>query len=157
MDDNTAKVLLATLPALVTGLLTWRLTRRSEERLYSNKWWDRKAQTYDSIMGALTEISFVTTHWHDHVLGHIKLTDGYQTELIKRRGEAVDTLRKLAGTGDFLITLVAAESLRKTANSLDLDLGIGDQMAEVEKDSEAVEKCMAVIKAEAKTDLKITR
>jgi hypothetical protein len=30
-------------------------------------------------------------------------------------------------------------------------------MAEVEKDSEAVEKCMAVIKAEAKADLRITR
>lgn len=53
--------------------------------------------------------------------------------------DAVLTIKKLSASGDFLITSIAADALRKAASSLDVDLGVGDPMADIQKDIKAVD------------------
>lgn len=81
MDDNTAKVLLAVLPATVTGLLTWHLTSRSQKLFYPQKWWERQAQAYDNIMGALGDLDLVLGEWEQYFTHQILLSEEYRADL----------------------------------------------------------------------------
>jgi len=154
MDQNTANVLLATVPAGVSAVITYLVTRHQYSAHFTQRWWERKAQTYDAIMGALGRIDFVLGEWEQHFTLGIRLSEEYQSTLAAQRTEAIEVLKKLGATGDFLITEPAAVALRKAAGVLDLDLGFSDGMSEVEKDLKAVAACLATIKAEAKADLR---
>ncbi len=156
MDDNTAKVLLATVPAVISAGVTWTIMRHSR-RLYGHQqWWERKAKAYDNVVGALADLNLVLSEWEPHFASLVRLSDEYQTQLSTKRGEAVHTIKRLATTGDFLITDVAAAALLKLADSLGEDTETGSVIDEIARDSRAVESCIAIVKAEAKRDLQFS-
>ena len=155
MDDNTARVLLATLPSIVTGFLTWHITRRSERQHYAKQWWERKSQAYTDAMGALSDADFVIDVWHGRLVFGYNFSDEYKATLHKRLAAAASTIKKLAGTGRFLISDDAATALHVIAVRLDYPFSDYDEMDDIEKDLKAVATCMDTVKAAAAVDLKI--
>jgi hypothetical protein len=156
MDDNTAKVLLATVPAAISAAVTWVVTRTSQKRFYAQRWWERKAQTYDTIVENLSSLHLIFSELVGQERGEFGLSDAYRAELDTKLIESSAVIRKLARTSDFLITPIAAAALSKLAIRLDIMPDPSDFAEFFESQRRNVEQAAEIVKAEALADLKVS-
>ncbi len=113
MDDNTAKVLLAVVPATISAFVTWHLTKTSERAQRSQRWLERKAAAYTDAVEALSIVEASLSESLMDVEFSTSLVEPHKTEDARRYRTALEKLAIAANSGEFLLTNEASHELRR--------------------------------------------
>ena len=151
MSDFTQGIMITLVPALIVSIVTAYLTVRLSMRQFcSQRWWEKKAEAYSSIVEHLAFIQF----YHEQHLSEIEgpnlppdsqkhLNDGYR--------QAKESLSKARATGTYIISDDASAALQKLF--VQLDKQYESWLDEAENDLEAVKQCIQEMKQCAKCEL----
>ena len=138
------------LVAIITSVVTVRLSVRA---FSSQRWWERKADAYSSIINALSqELAAAWRILDAEERGQSGAPDG--TEARTRRREAQLRLHEAASEGAFFISESAAKHLDKLRVALaGIDIPGGGLYEHVEAEYAALDTCLAGIRECAHRDL----
>lgn len=129
MNDTIQQILVALVPSIITAILTALLAvRLSIRQFHSQRWWEKKAETYSTILERLSELQFtIGEFWEDVVLGRgIGPSTGPSEEdlrLGKMHQEARVAVSKAAAMGSFIVSSEAAGVLEKLQRELQTEEG----------------------------------
>jgi hypothetical protein len=133
----------------------WLAVRLSLRQFRSQKWWERQQEAYTTLLESLSVIlNFYETHFDALIHG-----EGWRpgSDVFQRLKDARYQLEKYSAIGAYLISDEASEALRlyhrKTYRA---DEGCDEDKYFQILSSEAA-KCIHVLKAEAKKELKTAR
>jgi hypothetical protein len=147
-------ILIALVPALVVSIITAYVTvRLSLRQFYSQRWWERKAETYSSIIEHLSYLYYYLAEWEAENLNERKLGPGTKRELSEGYRKSRESLTKAAAIGSYIVSDNAANSLKELLRELNKYDPEGNLGADIERHYTAVEKCIAKIREEAKFSL----
>lgn len=154
MDTNTANVLLATVPAAISALVTWAVTFFSMRDNRQQQWRERKIQAYADVVRAISLLHSYETEHKAEMEGQTKLPHTYKNHIENQFADAMEILRHQRGAGGFLLTPVAAIAVTKLVSHLDI-LG-GDPTPDGCAGSlKAIDKAKYVVLKEAARDLNV--
>jgi len=108
-------VLLSLIPVIAVAFLTVRLSLR---QFYSQKWWEKKIETYSSIIGDLSNLLYCVGELFDEAWGIKEFNDNRNRALSKNYIKSIESLKKAVSLGAFIIS----EKVFKELNSLTLIL-----------------------------------
>ena len=152
MSELTQGILIALVPALVVSIVAAYVTvRLSMRQFYSQRWWEKKAEAYSTIIEHLSYLHYYLGEWERELMGLKTLSEGTKKELSESYRKSRESLIKAAATGSYIISDNAAKSLAELLHVLDIQ--DPDWYAEIRRHYNAVEKCIAVIREEAKASL----
>jgi len=153
------QILITLVPSALTAVLTAILTvRLSISQFHSQKWWERKADTYSSIFERLSELQFtIREYWDDFVrtwgrVGPSPKPSEEDLRLAKMHQEAKAAVSKAAATGAFIISSEVARVLEKLQEELEREEG-GDPALDYERWDKALKAAIGSIRKLAKEDL----
>ena len=146
------------LPALVVAAFTaWLTVRLALNRFYTERWWERKANTYSELLVALHDI---VRHGDEFLRSYREgdiLVPEYKDRLAAKSQEGSSRLAREAALGSFVVSTKAADLLEQCRKELWGD-DPNDSIDEmIERSTEAARKCLVALNAEAKRDLRIPR
>lgn len=138
--------------ALATALVTtWMILRG----YYSQRWWEKKADTYQGIIEHLTFLKYDLLEMVDQHLGIKKPTLEKMEEMAKAHRQATRGIEQAAASGGFLITEEAAEVLRKLTREIGSGNFGNDLVGQLQSDLEAVSDALDSFKQTALKDLHV--
>lgn len=108
MKDILINAAAAVLIAVISAFVTVKLSLR---RFYSEKWWERKAKSYESIMEALHHMKKYCDEQVIAAIEDTKISETREQELEKRRKDAADEVSKAIDIGSFIISDEAVQLL----------------------------------------------
>jgi hypothetical protein len=109
IDQMLVSLIPSVLVAVITAVLTVRLSLRS---FYSQKWWERKADSYSAIMQALYDVRNNLEVQRDAVERGAEIAPAYRKKLADKSTEGYEGIYRQAAMGAFTISPEAAEALR---------------------------------------------
>ena len=154
------------LSGLVAAWITYWLSRR---RFIGERWWDRKADAYGSIIGSLVELMhsldvMIEQHGFRRELGTKDFDEAYEVGEAGYR-EIVARLERVVTEGDYVISRKAASALSEFIVGLatagpdripdfgnPFDDWLGDHLRERR---DVVRSYLEAIRAEAQSDLRV--
>lgn len=155
MSELTGQILVAFIPSLLTAVLTaFIAVRLSIRQFHSQRWWEKKAETYSAILERLSELQFTLS---EYLADWEKVRD-IGPERAKRlhilSEDARISIAKAAAMGSFIVSDEAARVLEKLRMELDTEDGAnpGDDMG---RGYDALKEAIPKIRAEAKKDLRV--
>jgi len=158
MSEFVKGILIGLIPALVVSVLASLLTvRLSLRQFYTQRWWERKAETYSEIMKHLSTFKFLIDE-----LAFSLLTEEANSQTRKNiehgYKEEMAAIIKAAACGSYIVSDTASEALSKLLVEVYQNEWEGDNSAEaLQENGEAVKHCIEVVKSEAKKELKTER
>jgi len=148
MGDFGVSITTGLFTAIVTAVLTVRL---SIKQFRSQRWWERQLQAYTDILDALTVLdNALALHLRAAVTGS-EMPEERLKVLAEETLHSGNLLRRAAAAGDFLISDAAHKALEMVNTEDHTDQG-WYSFLEVER--ERVRHCIAVIRAEARRELR---
>jgi hypothetical protein len=144
---------------LVVGLIIAVISARvtvhfALKRFYLEKWWERKAEAYSSIIEALHHMKNYADHQMAfHERGRELPEDG-KKELSEKMRCGIAEIRKRADIGAFVISEEAVVALRTLQKDLDESTNTQDWYEHLDQWLWAVNKCLDSMRSIAKNDLK---
>ena len=143
MSDLASKIVLALLVAFVT-------VRLSIRQFASQKWWERKADAYATIIEALShELSQAFTIMDAEERGETHQRDA---AAIERSKEAQRRIGQAAAAGSFIISEEAANDLAILRREL-LGIDAHSLYEHVSGEYEVMNKCLKALRERARLDL----
>ena len=150
----------------IMSVVTYWLSRR---RFIGERWWDRKADAYGNIIGALVELAhsldaMIQENMYMQEFGKEDFVEAYEAGETKYR-EFVARLERVVTEGDYVISRKAASALSELMVGLatvgmdripgfddPFDDWLGDKLR---GERELVRSCLEAIRAEAQSDLRV--
>jgi len=142
------------LAALLASILTHWLTHR---RFIQGRWWDRKADRYENIVGSLVSMIHSLDSW-------IRAQEPDEREMgeevIKEYYEVRDQVERIVTEGDYIISERASAALSELVEVLKQEpegpiVSAWSWWNYLKDYRSAVESCLEVMRAEAKSDLRV--
>lgn len=148
---NTAAALVI---SIVTALITVQLSVR---RFYTERWWDRKIETYSSIFEELYKLKNYSDQKHEDDLGKITLTNADASRLTEQLRKSSDEINKAIEIGSFTISDESIKCLTRFRQRLRprFEDNPHFELVELSKaESEFLTECINELKSLAAKDLK---
>ncbi len=140
--------------AIVTAYLTVRL---SLKRFRTERWWERKAETYSNILESL----HLMKQYYDALiaaeLNYQEISDERGKEIWGRWKGGIEEIARVTDIGSFIVSDEAVRRLEQLQGDLDLD---GPDATKsfyefLEDQFEKIQKCLSEIREIAKEDLNV--
>ena len=144
------------LPGIIIAILTSFLTvRLSLRRFYSERWWERKAEAYSTILESLFNIKSYVDDLITSYEENTNIPVSERDKLASRWKEGHEEIKKIAAIGTFTIS----EKVYACINGLRKDLKEAKRQANLYEqlclESTALDNCLREIREFAKNDLKV--
>ena len=142
--------------AIVSAVVTVKL---SLKRFYSEKWWERKADTYATIMQSLFEMKIYCDEQIGGKMGAHALTEERTKQINILWNSGIEAIKRHRDIGSFIISKEATNKLTELTNSLDkapYSEGPFDIVELFTKQLDAINLCMDAMRIIAKKDLNIS-
>lgn len=154
MANFVIKIIEALLVAVPTAFLTARF---SLKRYYSEKWWERKIDTYTAIFNALYHMKNYCEEiiTNIEIMGEDALLKEHQNlEINNKYYKAIDEIKRVTDIGAFVVSEKTIESL-KDLDSYLRETDFVEHIIDLDQQLSSVEKCLESIRVLAKIDLKV--
>ncbi len=145
---------------VVVGLLVAVVSARvtvyfALKRFYSEKWWERKAEAYGTIIEALHHMkNYADQHMEFEMRGS-ELPEDRKKELTENFKRGHGEVRKRADVGTFVICEEAVGALVALEKDLEASGNTTDWWEHLDLEYAAVSKCLKTMRDIAKEDLRI--
>jgi len=147
---------------LVSGLVAAGITYWfSRRRFIGERWWDRKADAYGSIIGGLVELvrwlewqmKYEERRWREP---EYKPSEEALKVIYDEYKKARDRIEWAAIEGDYVVTTKAANALAELVEVLKVGPGITtDWWGWFDSCCGKAESCLEIVRAEARSDLRV--
>lgn len=142
---------------VIAAFTSWITVRFALKQFYSQKWWERKADAYSSIIEALYRVKHNIEErlWADSL--ELEITEDNKKRLDANASKGYDEIYKAESIGAFVISeesSLALTRLRQQLEKDDVDWATGNE-PDRSKTLSAVIKCLEDIRRNAKRDLNI--
>lgn len=138
--------------ALVSSFVTVRLSLR---KFRTEKWWERKADTYSKIIEALYQSKRFTDRHLGEAFGERTISEDHKSELLAAAHVASAEIERITNVGAFLLSEKAMARLAQYEKAQKHASDTRDWGEYLERDWEAVSTCLTDMIAIAKEDLAI--
>lgn len=148
--------MVAFVPSIITAILTALVAvRLSIRQFHSQRWWEKKAETYSAILEHLSELhSALSESWQDILeirnIGPIKSERTVQLRAMNQNARLA--IAKAAATGSFIVSSETARVLENLNRELQTEEG-GNPANEYERLFKALRQAISKIREEAKSEL----
>ena len=139
-----------TLLAMIVGPLF--AVHLSLRQFHSQKWWERRADSYASLMEKLAVLKYAIRLWYEDAIHSLELSQEKKEDLGAKYRIAVEQLEQSAVAASFLISDGALAAINSMIRAL--ETRGSDWMASIDKDWDAIDACINTLKASAISDLK---
>jgi len=137
--------------SVVTAYVTVQL---SMKQFYSQKWWEKKAETYSNIIEHLSYLQYYFEEWfaegvHEKELSSIdkeRLSDGYR--------QARESIIKASAIGAFIVSDKTTAVLETLLRELDKKDQKGNWVGDIDRCYGSVKECIAKIRKYSEKELK---
>lgn len=152
--DNTVTLIasgfafLASLIAIVISAYNARFTRFTSE-----KWWERKVEAYNLIVGALSDLVYYYQQIYNAELEARDLSEDKKQEINDHWKRGNIEIRKATNVGAFMISREAEEVLKKYWQEPKTKIDPNDWFTRLEYDYTSAETCLMQLVTCAKKDL----
>lgn len=137
--------------AIVAIISAWFAVQISLRKFSTQKWWERREQTYSKIVGILSSLLVYIGSWEEDVLKIRELNKQERRELFSKLRQEKEKVELLAREGAFRISKKSNEALHSLVKSLGQ---YGEHpMKGIEIQREAISGCLNVIIQESEKDL----
>ncbi len=153
MGDFLASIGSGLFIAVASSFLTVHLSLR---RFRTERWWDRKAETYSKVVEALYQSRRWTDRHLSEVYGEHEMTEEHKKELLAAAQAASLEIERVSTVGAFLLSEKAMSRLaqyKKDEKHASNTMSWGEHL---ERDWEAVSTCLTDIIEIAKEDLGVS-
>jgi hypothetical protein len=151
--------MLDTVLAIFTGIViaavsSWITVQLSLKRFRSERWWERKVQAYEKIIGALHDSkAFADKHLEAEYSGR-KISEEKDKELRSRSKVAHEEIEKAIDTGSFLLSDEALSRLKQYQKDMEKASDTRSWFEYVDEDLAATGNCLKDLIQIAKRDLR---
>jgi hypothetical protein len=154
MTQTILSIIAAILISAVTSVITVQLALK---QFYSQKWWERKADAYSTIIEALYHVQNDLGSTFDDAVGEINLSEDRKKSLEDESRKGYAEIYKAENIGAFVISKDAAECLTRLRKQLDSYEyhASKDWVENVNNDYIAVKNCLEEFRNYAKRDLHV--
>jgi hypothetical protein len=156
MSEFLQGLLLALIPSIVVSVLTAYVTvRLSIKQFYSEKWWEKKAEAYSSIIEQLSYLQYFLEQWFSNEIGEKVLREETKARMREEYEQVELALKKAAAAGAYIVSDDTAIALKDVISVFNQPGYRYDRnwLEEMEKDYVAVKECITKIREYAKEDL----
>jgi hypothetical protein len=154
MDDNTAKVLFATVPAAISATVTWFVIRNSQRQFYAQGW-EKRVESYGRIIEAVSELTDIYARFEHRYNQHGSFTEADVAEFIEAIKPGVKVIVSAVNTGPFLISSAAYRELVDLSSKLQGLLGLGGAKSPFQLGAQSLSLASNVLTGLAHRDLDI--
>ena len=123
------------------------------KRFYTEKKWERKADTYANLLEALHQMKNYSEIHMKHEIRGIEPPEDQQRELAATFQRAHAEVLKRADVGTFAMSEEAVSAIRRLEKDLAESQNMHGWWAHLQLEHDAVEKCLASVQQIAKKDL----
>jgi hypothetical protein len=138
--------------AIVTALVTIRLSLRS---FYSEKWWEKKAETYTAVINSLHHMKRYDDMMLEQAFGYGELPADREKELLKRSQESYDELMRLIDVGSFVLAPEAMAELQLLEKEFCKGRAVQSWAEHLETSLAATNACLERLREIGRKDLKV--
>ena len=154
--DILKDMLIALVPGLIIAVVASIVTvRLSLRRFYSEKWWERKADTYSSIVEALYNMKAYIEAYRDAIAEGKDFKKDSTHEVVRKAAEGRDQVFRAAAIGSFIISDEAAASLGHLRNEIMMEMQTGSLFSELDEHAAIVTRYLQQLRDIAKKDLNV--
>ena len=136
--------------AVVSAVVTVRLSLR---RFHSEKWWERKAAAYNTLVEALFHLQLYLQESFDEHVDQRTIGPEREKALAERAAQGRDELYRAAAVGTFMFSAAATASITRCLSQLAKARDTDDYFDYLDTELAAVSKCLDEIRLLAKQDL----
>ena len=145
--------------AIFTGIViaavsSWITVQLSLKRFRSERWWERKAQAYEKIIGALHDSKAFADKHLEAEYGGRKVAEEKDKELRARSKVAHEEIEKAIDTGSFLLSDEALSRLKQYQKDMEKASDTQMWFEYLEEDLAATSNCLKDLIQIAKKDLR---
>ena len=138
--------------SLLTAIITVKFSLR---KFRTEKWWEKKAETYAKIIDALHHLKNYCEKKLDVEYGCFKLDQKVEEKLAEQYKMALSEVSKAIDVGAFILTDEAVEILETYQNRPELSWDDYPLFEIIEHDLKYTKECLQTFKIVAKKDLGI--
>lgn len=151
LQEFAPQIIVVAITAIITSLITYWFALR---RFYSEKWWEKKNESYDAILESLHYIARdFDEEMHAAITG-VKISEDRKEEYRKKRREAQDELAKRMDIGQFVISDKAVAALAEFQKEFASAENTRDWGEFLDGSIAATSKALQQMRDAAKRDLK---
>lgn len=149
-------VLLSLIPAVVVAFITVRLSLR---QFYSQKWWEKKAESYSKIIGSLANLFYSIKELCSEAEGEKEIGNKNYKKLINNYPQYYEIIKKASSAGAFIISKKVSIELDALVDNLENNYfnrqkeSIADLYG---RDFNFIKNSLEIIRILAKKDLRIS-
>lgn len=150
---QVSKILLTVLPGLVIGVLTAVLANRlTLNRFYTERWWERKADTYSKIMESLYHM----VNFTDQQMRDPRTIDKeVEQKLLARSVSSTEQIDQITSIGAFIISKTSANRLISLRKELEKAAKAEGWYEYLGAESNALDQAIRDMRELAKNDLHV--
>lgn len=142
-------------PALVIAILTSIITvRLSIKQFYTQKWWEKKADTYSKIIEELSYLQFYFGELFDEGIQIKHISEEEREDLYKRHKNSKQLIFKSFASGAYIISNKSIKALERLIKALEEEKTNCHFTDNYDRWYGATKECIQEIREEAKRDLK---
>jgi hypothetical protein len=139
---------------LVSGLFALYCANRG---FISQRWWERKADTYTRIIEGLWQIlDYYKQRWEE-IENSREISDERRKEILKQWRQGQREIKKVTEIGAFLVSDETIAALKKLWKKSEPVPDPDDWISQLENDYIATEACIDTVIKSAKKDLQVVR
>jgi hypothetical protein len=140
--------------ALIAILAAWLSVRLSLRQFHSQRWWEKKVDTYTHIVQQLSNLNFhYRERYREWSVGR-DFNDKYRNAVREAYSEGSESIRKAASAGAFFISPKTATVLQQLVEDLDKAAIVDNPYESIEIGLNATQKCLDSVRQYATDDLK---
>lgn len=154
MKIITGSLLMPLVIAIATSYLTVRLSLR---QFYSQKWWERKADTYSNILSHLSTLKYYFGQLlEDEIQGGLDSESPRHERLNSDFAQAREALFKEAGLGGYVVSENVSKAIYRLHSTLaDIEERSRDYYEMLADSSNEVSTCIETVVQHSTTDLNV--
>jgi hypothetical protein len=136
--------------ATLTGVFLgpWIAVQLSLRQFISQKWWERKAETYTEILEILTAINWNAGQSYSRELGEVSLGPAFKMD--ENSGSPLFKLERLIAAGDFVVSARTVEAVSHFIEVYAGAFSTNDLMSMLERHLQILDETINVVREEAK-------
>lgn len=154
-EQQTTYLIISGVSSAITALLAAIVTvRLSLKKFYTEKWWERKADTYSKVIECLHYLKRMPSEKLDEEMLAKKLSDERKQELWEAYKKARDELNKIIDAGSFLMSDKAVAVLEIMQKKIQESDNAQSYFEHLDGEFAALDSCLKEMRQIARTDLK---